>query len=133
MPDMVAVKRTLRLVTASFATAAVLIVIVLAGIDLSEPPSPDLGDGAVLAVAVVGLIGLVAAALWYSRAGERPTPPARVQTGFIIRVAIAELGLLLGVMAIFLTGATGPAIIGLGLFLVALLLLYLGLNRIPDS
>lgn len=133
MLDMVAVKRMLRLVTGSFAAAAVVVVIVLAGIDRSEPPSPDLADGAILAVAVVGFIGLVAAALWYSRAGEHPKPPARVQTGFIIRIAIAELGLLLGVLAIFLTGAVVPAMIGLGLFLVALLLLYLGLNRVPDA
>lgn len=133
MLDMVAVKRMLRLVTASFAAAAVAIVIVLAGIDRSEAPSPDLADGAVLAVAVVGLIGLVVAALWYSQAGGRPLPPARVQTGFIIRIAIAEFGLLLGVLAIFLTGALVPAMIGLGLFLVALLLLYLGLNQIPDA
>lgn len=133
MLDMVAVKRTLRLVTITFAVAAVAIVIVLAGIDRSEPPSPDMADGAVLAVAVVGLIGLVIAAMWYSQAAGRPAPPARVQTGFIIRIAIAELGLLLGITAIFLTGALGPAIVGLGLFLVALLLLYLGLNQIPDA
>ena len=73
------------------------------------------------------------AALWYSHAGERPASPAQVQSGFIIRIAVAELGLLLGVMAIFLTGALLPALIGLGLFLISLLLLYLGLKQIPDA
>jgi purine-cytosine permease-like protein len=53
--------------------------------------------------------------------------------GYIIRIAVAELGLLLGVLAIFLTGTLVPALTGLGLFLVALLMLYLGLNQIPDS
>jgi hypothetical protein len=133
MLDMVAVKRTLRLITASFAAGAVVIVIVLAGVSRNEPQSPDLADGALLAVAVIGLVGLVIAAVWYARAGAHPSSPAQVQMGYIIRIAVAELGLLLGVLAIFLTGTLVPALTGLGLFLVALLMLYLGLNQIPDS
>ncbi len=133
MLDMVAVKRMLRLVTAGFAGAAVVIVIVLAGVGGDDPQSPDLADGALLAVAVLGLIGLVIAALWYMRAGTQPASPAQVQMGFIVRIAIAELALLLGVLAFFLTGALLPALTGLGLFLVSLLLLYLGLNQIPEG
>lgn len=133
MHDMVSVKRVLRLLVVGFALAATAVVAVLAAIGSDDPQSPDMADGALLAVAVVGIFGLAVAAFWYSRAGQGAASPARVQTGFVIRVAIAELGLLLGIVAIFLTGALLPALVGLGLFLVALLLLYLGLNQIPDS
>ena len=133
MFDMAAVKRAMRLLAVGFAVAAILIVAVLAGVGRDDPQDPDLADGAVLAVAIAGSIGLVIAALWYARAGARPSSPAQVQMGFIVRIAIAEVGLLLGVMAIFLTGSLLPALIGLGLFLVAVLLLYLGIDQIPDT
>jgi hypothetical protein len=133
MLDMVSVKRSLRLLVAGFAVAAIAVVAVVAAIGSDDPQSPDLADGALLAVAVVGMSGLALAALWYSQAARSSASPARVQTGFIIRVAIAEMGLLLGVLAIFLTGAVLPAIVGLGLFLIALLLLYLSLNQLPDA
>jgi len=127
---MEAVKNTIRMVSAGFAIGPVMLVIVVALMDLGEPESPELADGATLAVAVIGLIGLLIASLWYSRAGDRPRRPDRVQNGFIVRVAIAELGLLLGVVGLFMTGSLLPMFVGLGLFLPSLLLLYLGVNRI---
>ena len=127
---MEAVKNTIRMVSAGFAIGPVMLVIVVALMDLGEPESPELADGATLAVAVIGLIGLLIASLWYSRAGDRPRRPGSVQNGFIVRVAIAELGLLLGVVGLFMTGSLLPMFVGLGLFLPSLLLLYLGVNRI---
>lgn len=126
------VRRTLNLVSGSFVVAAAILVTVVTSIDLGEPESPDLADGAALATTVFGLIGLLVALLWYSRAGESRPSPARVQMGFIIRVSIAELGLLIGLVALFMTGSTTPAWIGFFLFLASLLMLWLGLRRIPE-
>lgn len=125
-------KRTLRVLAAAFAAAAAVFVAVFSLVDVGDPQSPDLADGAVLAVAAIGVVGFLVCLQWWSRAGEVPRAPARVQMGFIIRVAIAELGLLIGVMAVFLTGSLTAATIGMALFLLSLLLLVAGLNRIPD-
>ncbi|MDJ0923683.1 MAG: hypothetical protein QNJ77_03895 [Acidimicrobiia bacterium] len=127
------VKQTLRVITAGFAVGPIILVLVVALIDLGEPENPELADGAALAVAVVGALGLLIALLWHSQAGERPRSPRRVQIGFIVRLAIAELGLLLGVLAVFTTGAILPVLIGLALFLLALLFLYLGLSRVYEA
>lgn len=132
MQDMQTVIRRLRLLAASFAGAATVFVVVFALVDLDEPQSPDLADGAALAAAVFGVVGLLVALQWWSRAGEQSRTPANVQLGFIVRVAIAELGLLIGVMAVFLTGSLAAALIGLGLFLVSLLLLVAALGRLPE-
>ncbi len=121
------------MVTTGFAIGPIILVVIVASIDVGEPADPDLADGATLAAGVVGLVGLLIAALWYSGAGERQRQPAAVQNGFIVRVAIAELGLLLGIVGLFMTGSLLPAIVGLALFLPSLFLLYLGMNRMADA
>ena len=132
MQDMAEVKRKSRLLAASFAGAAVVFVAVFSLADVGEPPSPDLADGAALAAAVLGVVGVLVALQWWSRAGEQTRTPANVQMGFIVRVAIAELGLLVGIMGVFLTGSLTGAMIGIVLFLLSLLLLVTGLGRIPE-
>lgn len=119
----------MRLITTGLAVGPLLLVIVVVLVDIGEPESPDLAEGATLAAGVVGLIGLLIAAIWFSGAGDRPRQPAAVMNGFIIRLAIAELGLLLGILGLFMTGSVLPVVVGIGLFLPALLLLYLGMNR----
>lgn len=126
------VKRTLNLVAGSFAAGAIIVVVVMAAIDLGEPESPDLADGAALAATIFGVVGLLVALQWWSRAGETERAPAAVQIGFIVRVAIAELGLLLGIMALVMTGSMTPAYIGLALFLLSLLVMRTGLGRISE-
>lgn len=126
------VKRTLNLIANSFAVAGIAIVAVLSAIDLGNPASPDLADGGALAAGSFGAAGLLIALRYWSRSGETTPSPAKVQIGFIIRVAVAEMGLLIGILALFMTGSAPAAWIGLGLFLVALLLLTLGLRRISE-
>ena len=109
-----------------------MVVVVMSAIDLGEAESPDLADGAALAAAVFGVVGLLIALQWWSKSGEIQRSPASVQFGFIVRVAIAELGLLLGILALVMTGSTTPAYIGLGLFLLSLLVKTLGLRRISE-
>lgn len=109
------------------------IVVVLSSVDLGEPESPDLADGGALTAAVFGVAGLLIALQWWSRAGEQAPNPAQLQMGFIIRTAIAELGLLLGILALVISGSTTPMAIGLGLFLASLLLLVLALDRGVDG
>lgn len=129
---MAALKRTLKIVAAAFAGAGVIFVVVFAAADLGEPQNPDLADGAVLASAALGVIGLLVALQWWSRAAEQTRTPTNLQMGFIMRVAIAELGLLTGILAVFMTGTLTAAVIGLGLFLASLLLMVTGLDRIPE-
>ncbi len=125
-------KRTLNLVSGSFAIAGITIVAVLSTVDLGEPERPDLADGAALAAFIFGSLGLLVALQWWSRFGDTPRTPASLQIGFVVRVALAELGLLLGILALIMTGSITPSLIGLGLFLVALLLLTLGLRRVSE-
>ncbi|MCP4304037.1 MAG: hypothetical protein GY788_03975 [bacterium] len=129
---MKSVKGTLNLVAGSFAAGAIIVVVVLTAIDLGEPESPDLADGAALTATVFGVIGLLLALQWWSQAGETERTPAAVQIGFIVRVAIAELGVLLGILALVMTGSMTPAYIGLGLFLLSLLVMRTGLGRISE-
>ena len=133
MQDMAAVKRTLRIIAASFAGAAVVFVVVFTTVDIGDPQNPDLSDGAALAATALGVVGLLVALRWWSGAGEKVRTPTNVQMGFIVRIAVAELGLLLGILAIFMTGSATAAFIGLALFLVALLLLVAALSRIPEG
>ncbi len=123
-------KRTLNLITSSFAVAAVLAVVVLSTIDLGTPDQPDLADGAALATAAVGAVGLVVALLWTARSGERGSDPNRLMLGYVTRLAITELGVLLGIVGLFLTGSTTALYLGLGLFLLSLVVLAAGLRRI---
>ncbi len=132
MQDIDAVRSTLRLTAASFAIGAIVVVVVFSSLDLGDAERPDLADGAALAAAILGAIGLLIALQWWSRAGEQPRTPASLQTGFIIRVAVAELGLLLGIVGLYMTGSASAALIGLGFFLISLLLLMMGANRVVD-
>ncbi len=133
VPEMSAVLRTLRTIAVGFAFGPIAVAVVIAFLDLGEPESPDLADGATAAVIVLGAIGLVVALLWWSRAGDAGRTPAAVQIGFIIRLAIAELGFLLGILAVFMTGAVAPMFVGLGFFLASLFFMVLSLRRIEDA
>lgn len=123
-----AVKKRLMTVTAAFAAGTVIVAASLSVIDI-EATSPELAAGAALAAAIFGTAGLLLALRWWSTAGETPQDPNRLQLGFIIRVAIAEIGLLLGVLGYVMTGSMLAPIVGGVLFLGSLGLLALGLNR----
>ena len=130
---MEAAKRTLTMITASFAIAGVIGVRVLTSLDLGDPAEADLAGGATLAAAVFGAIGLVVALVWTARAGDRSPEPQRLLVAFVIRVAIAELGVLLGILGLVMTGSAAPPYVGLGLFLASLFVLYLGLRRVAEN
>ncbi len=133
MQDLDAAKRTLKIVAASFAAGAIAIFVVLSSVDLGEPDNPDLADGGALAASVFGIAGLLIALQWWSGASEQTQSPVKLQMGFVVRTAIAELGLLLGVLALVMSGSITPMAIGLGLFLGSLLLLVLALDRGVDG
>lgn len=130
---MIEVKQRLMTIAGTFAVGTLVVVGAMALIDIGEPESPDLADGAALAAAVFGTIGLLLALRWWSTVGERPSDPNRIQMGFIIRVAIAEMGLLLGVVGYVMTGSILASVVGGSLFLGALALLAMGLKRIPET
>jgi hypothetical protein len=126
------VKKRLMTVVVTFAAGTVIVVAALTVIDV-EATSPEMADGAALVAAIFGTIGLLLALRWWSTAGEIPRDPNRLQLGFIVRVAIAESGLLLGALGYIMTGSLLAPIVGGGLFLGALGLMALGLNRITAS
>ncbi len=123
-------KRSLHLITRSFAIAGIAMVVVLSIVDFADPAEPDLASGAVLAAASFGVGGLLVALHWWSRSGETPRPPTNLMLSFVVRVAVAELGLLIGIIGLIMTGSTTAPFVGLGLFLASLLFLDLGLRRI---
>ena len=122
-------KRSLNLLAGSFALAGIVIVAVLSSIDLGEAQNPDLADGANLAAGVFGAIGLIVALFWLSRFDESQYTADRLTIGFIVRVAIAELGLLMGIVGLFMTGSTTASYIGLAFFLPSILALAAVLRR----
>jgi drug/metabolite transporter (DMT)-like permease len=125
-------KSKLRTVAGAFAIGAVAILVVLSLVDLGEPESPDLADAAALTAAIFGTVGLLMALRWWSTAGERASDPGRLQIGFIVRMAVAETGLLLGVLGFTMTGSMTAPMVGGVLFLAALLLLVAGLGRVAQ-
>ena len=126
-------KRTLNLIIVSFAVAGIIGAIVLTAVEFPEPPNPDLADGAVRAAGAFGAIGLLVTLVWVARSGERKLTPNRLLVGFVIRVAVAELGLLMGILGLLSTGSTTAVYLGLVFFLVSLALLAVGLRRIGES
>lgn len=126
-------KRTLTMILTSFAITGIVAVVVLTGLDLGEPAEPDLASGAILAAAIFGGIGLLVALVWTARSGDRSPDPQQLLAGFVIRVAIAELGGLMGILGLVMTGDTTAPYVGLAFFLVSLLVLYLGLRRVTEN
>lgn len=131
--EIAAVRQKVRLIAASFGFGTVILVVVLGAIDIGEPDAPDLAEGAVLATTVFGVIGLLIALRWWSTAAERPRGAARLQLGFIIRVAFAEVGFLIGILGRIMTGSMTALVVGVALFLIALLLLVLAVGKTPDA
>jgi hypothetical protein len=130
VPPVDETKRNLDLIVKSFAIAGTATVLVLSFIDFGETASPNLADGAALAAAATGSIGLLLALHWWSRAGESPRTDTNLMLHFIARVAVAELGVLMGILGLIMTGSVAASYVGLGLFLASLLFLSLGLRRI---
>jgi hypothetical protein len=56
--------------------------------------------------------------------------PSRLQVGFIVRVAIAEVGLLMGILGFVMSGSMLAPLIGGALFLGALAAMTMGLRRL---
>ncbi len=123
-------KRTLNMIVVSFAGAGIVAVLALAAVDFGDPAEPDLARGATLAATVFGAVGLLIALLWWQQSGERKPPPNQLMLGFVVRVAIAELGLLIGILGLVMTGSIAAPYVGLGFFLLSLAAMYAGLRRI---
>ncbi|MCP3998863.1 MAG: hypothetical protein GY722_27895 [bacterium] len=126
-------RRTLIMIASSFAVAGVVAVVVLTSLDLSDPVEPDLAGGATLTAAMFGAIGLVLALTWTARAGDRSPEPQRLLVGFIMRVAIAELAVMMGILGLVMTGSASAPYVGLSFFLASLFVLYLGLRRVSEN
>jgi hypothetical protein len=124
------IKHTLNLISGSFAIGGIAAVGVLSALDFDDAGNPDLAGGATLAATAFGVVGLLVALLWWSRAGESPRTETNLMLSFVVRVAVAEVGLLMGILGLVMTGSATASYIGLGFFLVALLMLSLGLRRI---
>lgn len=124
------VKQRLLTLVGAFAVGTVVIIVVLALVDINEPESPELAGGAMLLAASFGVVGLLLALRWWSTTGETPPEPGRFQIGYIARIAIAELGLLLGILGYVMTGEILAPIIGGALFLAALSFMAVSLNRL---
>ncbi len=123
-------KRTLNFIIGAFAIGAVALVGVLSAVEIDDPSDPDLAGGATMTAAIFGGFGLLLALIWVVRAGERHRGPNRLLTAIIVRVAVAELGLLMGILGLLMTGSMTASYIGLGLFLASLALLGAGLRRV---
>lgn len=123
------VKQRLMTVAGAFALGTIVTIVVLSLVEITEPESPDLANGAVVAAAAFGVAGLLLALRWWSTTGEYPVDPGRFQIGFIVRVSVAEVGLLLGVLGYVMTGQILAPIVGGALFLAALALMALSLGR----
>jgi len=123
------VRQRLRLVAGAFAVGTVAVVAVLQMVSF-EAESPELKDATAVTAGVFGAIGLIIALRWWTNAGERSTEPSRLQIGFIARVAIAEMGLLMGILGYVMSGSMLAPIIGGTLFLGALAAMTIGLRRL---
>lgn len=123
------VKQRLRLITGVFAVGTVAVIVALSLVSF-EAESPELKDATAVTAAVFGAIGLIVALRWWTSVGERMNEPSRLQVGFIVRVAIAEVGLLMGILGFVMSGSMLAPLIGGALFLGALAAMAMGLSRL---
>ena len=89
-------------------------------------PAPELMVYIAGLTELLGGIGLLIALVWTARSGERHADPNRLMLGYITRLAITEVGALLGILGLFLTGSTAAPYLGLALFLLSLAVLAAG-------
>ena len=123
--------RLIRVMAAAwFAALFVFTVVMLAIADswapesdtavLELPPAVDAGPVGLIATVVIGLAGLVAAMIWRNRVTEAPVVGPKLLSSFLVTVAIAEAGVLVGIVFAVVGQTLIPFWLGAGIFVTAL-------------
>jgi hypothetical protein len=82
---------------------------------------------------VLGLIGLVVAARWRAAVTERPVAPGRLTTSYFVTLAVAESGMLAGLVFSIVARSASPFALGAAIFLLSLVLVLTALSRVEIS
>ncbi len=123
--------RIVRIMGMSFVGLLVVLAVVLMALSGDWDPADDeLARLGMIASGVVGVLGLMVALWWRSRATARPVPAAKLMNGFLISVAAAETGMLLGFVFAMGSRSMAPFWIGAAIFAVSLTVLLTALNQV---
>jgi hypothetical protein len=122
--------RTLRIMGLSFfGLIAVLAVVLLVLSGEWEERDDDLARLGTIVSGVVGLLGLLVVLWWRGRATSGPVALPRLMNGFLLTVAFAEVGMLLGFVLAMGSRSMTPFWVGAGVFVLSLLVL---LTALPN-
>jgi hypothetical protein len=123
--------RSLRLLAFGFITAAaVMLVVLLVLSNQWDAPDDDAAGLGVWIAGVAGLIGLIVAVWQRNRLVAGPVEPARLLTSWIVAVACAEVGMLLGFVLAMLSRALTPFLVGAAILCVSLVVLTTALSQV---
>jgi hypothetical protein len=122
--------RIVRIMGLSFGGLIVVLAVVLVALAGDwDNPDDDLARLGMIVSGAAGVLGLVVALWWRNRMTSRPLPPARLMNGFLISVAAAETGMLLGFVFAIGSMSTGPFWVGAAIFAISLTILVTGLSQ----
>lgn len=113
--------RQLRVLGLAYLGAAVtlfVVLLVLAG--GWDPADDDLVRLGSWLAAVTGIAGLGAAIWWRNHVGRGPLTLRRLRSSWFVVVAVAEIGMILGLVFAMLSRSLAPFVVGAGIFAVAL-------------
>jgi F0F1-type ATP synthase membrane subunit c/vacuolar-type H+-ATPase subunit K len=80
--------------------------------------------------AALGSIGLVVAARWRTAITERPLAAGGLTTSYFVTLALAESGMLAGLVFSIGARSVTPFVVGAAIFVVSLTLILTALNRV---
>lgn len=116
--------RILRILAIGFLVAALVLLVVLLALSGGWDDADDgFARTGIWVAGITGLVGLVVAVTWRNRVVAAPVDPNRLLTTWIMAVAFAEVGMLVGFVFAVLSRTLTPFVLGaaiLGLSLVVL-------------
>ena len=113
-----------------FGAAAALLVVLIVLSGGWEPADDGLARTGTIVAGLVGVVGLGGAVWWRNHAVAAPMKPDRLLTSWILAVAIAEVGMILGFVFAFLSRSLTPFVVGAVVFAVSLLVLTAAISQV---
>lgn len=120
----------LLVLCAAFSVAAGLILAVGTAVISSLTGDAAVSDTAgIVAAGAAGAVGVLAAVLWRSRVTERTVTIAQLRATIFVALAIAEVGMLLGLVWGFFSQSPAPLWTGAAFYALSLVLVATGIAR----
>ncbi len=129
--------RQLRILGLAYLGAAITLLVVLLVLAGGwDPADDDLARLGSYLAAVTGIAGVGASIWWRNKVGRSPLTLRRLRSSWFVVVAVAEIGMILGLVFAMLSRSLAPFAVGAGIFAVALLIVTTAIGDVqvePDT